>query len=185
MRRVIVSNMVSLDGYVAGPNGELDWHVVDKEFFGYAEDMLNSAGALLFGRVTYEMMAAYWTRPEVKINDPIIARKMNSLPKIVFSTTLEGTDWENTTLVKDNLKQKVLKLKEQPGKDLVILGSASIVSAFTQMGIIDEYRMIINPVILGDGKPEFGSGIGRRTLSLTDVKTLSSGVVILYYQPNQ
>src|ERR1700730_14677522 len=116
MRKIIVSNFVSLDGYIGGPNGELDWHIVDKEFLEYAEDMLNSVDTILFGRVTYQMMAAYWLRPEVKADDPIIAGKMNSLPKIVFSKTLDNVEWENSTLVKDNIKERVLKLKQQPGK---------------------------------------------------------------------
>jgi len=185
MRKIIVSNFVSLDGYIEGPNKELDWHLVDREFLDYAEDMLNSVDTILFGRVTYEMMAAYWSRSEVKKDDPIIAGKMNSLPKIVFSKTLDSVEWENSILVKENIKETVLKLKEQPGKDIVILGSGSIVSAFTQMGIIDEYRIIVNPVILGAGKLQFTPGsLDKKTLKLTDVKKLGSGLVFLYYQPN-
>jgi dihydrofolate reductase len=185
MRKVIVSNMVSLDGYIAGPNGVLDWHLVDKDFFDYAEEMLNSVDTILFGRVTYQMMADYWTMASVKTDDPIIAGKMNGLPKIVFSKTLDSVEWENSILVKDNIKEAVLKLKDQPGKDIVILGSGSIVSLFTQMGIIDEYRMIVNPVILGGGIPEFTGITERKILELTDVKRLRSGVVMLYYQPKQ
>ena len=155
MRKIIVSNFVSLDGYIAGPDGELDWHLVDKDFLDYAEDMLNSVDTILFGRKTYEMMADYWPKPEPRVNDPVIAGKMNGLPKIVFSKTLDKVEWENSSLVKENIKETVLKLKQQPGKDIVILGSGTIVSAFTQMGIIDEYRIIINPVILGAGKTQF------------------------------
>ncbi len=177
--------MVSLDGYIAGPGGVLDWHLVDKDFFDYAEAMLNSADIILFGRVTYQMMAEYWTQPSVKTDDPIIAAKMNGLPKIVFSKTLDSVEWENSTLVKDNIKETILKLKSQPGKDIVILGSGSIVSFFTQMGVIDEYRMIVNPVILGGGIPEFTGITERKILELTDVKGSSSGVVMLYYQPKQ
>jgi dihydrofolate reductase len=185
MRKIIVSNLVSLDGYFAGPNGELDWHMVDQEFFEYAEDMLNLTDTLLFGRVTYQMMASYWTTSEAKINDPVIAGKMNALPKIVFSKTLDHVDWENSILIKDDIATAMLKLKQQPGKDMVILGSGSIVSAFTQMGLIDEYRIIINPVILGGGKLQFDEGIGKKQLKLTDVKSFKSGIVMLYYQPNQ
>jgi dihydrofolate reductase len=183
MRKVIVSNMVSLDGYFDGPNGELDWHVVNNEFIEYAEDMLNSVDCILFGRRTYQMMAAYWTMPEVKLNDPVIAGKMNSLTKIVFSKSLDSVEWENSSLVKDNIKETVLKLKQQPGKDIVILGSGSIVSALTQMNLIDEYRVIINPVILGAGKLQFTGSLDKKILNLTDVKRFNSGVVILYYQP--
>jgi dihydrofolate reductase len=185
MRKIIVSNLVSLDGYFDGPNGELDWFTVEDEFFAYAAEMLNSMDYILFGRKTYQMMAAYWPTPEAKSNDPVVAAKMNDLPKIVFSKTLDKVEWENSTLIKDNLKEAMLKLKEQPGKDIVILGSGSIVSAFTQMGIIDEYRFIINPVILGEGKLHFTGSLDRKKLRLTDVKRLISGVVILYYQPIQ
>jgi dihydrofolate reductase len=182
MRKIIVSNMVSLDGYFEGPNRELNWHVVDKDFFDYAEDMLNAVDTILFGRITYQMMASYWQNPEVKLDDPIIAGKMNGLPKIIFSKTLNEVEWENSSLIKDDIKETVLKLKEQPGKDMVILGSGSIVSAFTQMDLIDEYRIIINPVILGSGKLNFLPPLDKKMLNLTDVKRFSSGVVVLYYQ---
>jgi dihydrofolate reductase len=183
MRKIIVSNLVSLDGYFEGPNGELDWFTVEDEFFAYAKEMLNSMDYILFGRKTYQMMASYWTTPEAKLDDPVIAGKMNALPKIIFSKTLDKVEWENSSLIKNNIKETVLKLKEQPGKDMVILGSGSIVSAFTQMGIIDEYRIIINPVILGQGKLHFSGSLDRKILKLTDIKRFSSGVVILYYQP--
>ena len=185
MRKIIVSNMVSIDGYIEGPNRELNWHVVNDEFLKYAEDMLNAADILLFGRLTYEMMAAYWTLPESIKNDAVIAGKMNRLTKIVFSKTLDKVDWENSSLIKENIKEEMLKLKEQPGKDIVILGSGSIVSAFTQMGIIDEYRIIINPVILGAGNPQFHGNLDKTLLRLTEFKKLKSGVVVLYYQPIQ
>lgn len=183
MRRVIISNLVSLDGYIEGPNGEFDWPVVEKEFFDYAEGMLNSVDTILFGRKTYEMMEAHWPTEMAKQNDPIIAGKMNSLSKIVFSSTLTKADWENTTLIKENVEEEILKLKAKPGKDIVILGSGSIVSLLTQANLIDEYRIIVNPVILGGGKPEFTGKIDRKKLKLTDLKQFKSGVVILYYQP--
>ena len=175
--------MVSLDGYLEGPGGELDWHIVDKEFFDYAEDMLNSVDCILFGRKTYEMMAAYWPTPDVKLNDPVIANKMNTLPKIVFSKTLTSVQWENSSLIGDHIQETILNLKGQTGKDMVILGSGSIVSAFTKMGLIDEYRIIINPVILGAGKLQFTGNLDKKMLKLADVKKFSSGIVTLYYQP--
>jgi len=183
MRKVIVSNLVSLDGYIEGPNADLDWPVVEEEFFKYAEDMLESVDTILFGRKTYEMMAAYWPTETVVENDPVIAGEMNSLPKIVFSSTLTKVDWENSTLIKHNIEEEILKLKSKPGKDIVILGSGSIVSQLTQANLIDEYRLIVNPVILGSGTPEFTGNISKKALKLTDLKRLKSGVVILYYQP--
>jgi dihydrofolate reductase len=182
MRKIIVSNMVSLDCFIAGPGGELDWHVVDDEFNKYGEDMLNSADTILFGRVTYEMMASYWPTPAAIEDDPLIAAGMNSISKIVFSKTLDKVDWENATVVTEDLAGKVKKLKAQPGKDILILGSGSIVAQLTEVNLIDEFRMIINPVILGDGKPQFNKNLTRKKLQLTDIRQLASGVVILYYQ---
>ncbi|HWZ14636.1 MAG TPA: dihydrofolate reductase family protein [Mucilaginibacter sp.] len=183
MRKIIVSNLVSVDGFICGPNGEFDWQVVNDEFFAYAEEMLNEMDGLIFGRKTYEMMASFWPTAEAKKNDPVIANKMNSLQKIVFSRTLNNAGWENSILIRDNMKENVLKLKQQPGKDMVIFGSGEIVSAFTQMGVIDEYRFIINPIILGAGKSQFEGLPERKKLELTDIKRFNTGVVILYYQP--
>jgi dihydrofolate reductase len=183
MAKVLVSNLVSLDGYIEGPNGEFDWPVVEEEFFRYAESMLQSADVLLFGRRTYKMMAAHWPTEQAIADAPVIAGKMNGLPKIVFSSTLKNADWQNTILIGENMEEEILKLKEKPGKDIVILGSGSIVSQLTQANLIDEYRIIINPVILGGGKPEFKGHINRKQLKLTDIKQFKSGVVILYYQP--
>jgi dihydrofolate reductase len=174
--------MVSLDGYIAGPNGELDWHIVEEEFVKYAEEMLHSADTILFGRVTYEMMAAYWPKPGPIKDDPIVADKMNSLAKIVFSKTLDSVEWENSTLIKENVAGEVKKLKAQAGKDILILGSGSIVTYLTEMYLIDEFRIIVNPVILGDGKPQFNKNLTTKQLKLTDIRRLNSGVVILYYQ---
>jgi len=183
MRKIIVSNFVSLDGYFAGPNDDLSWHNVNDEFLQYAEDMLNSVDVILFGRITYQMMKAYWTMDSVKVSDPVIAGKMNNLPKIVLSKTLDKVDWGNSSLLKDDIEQKMRDLKSQSGKDIVILGSGSIVSAFTQMGIIDEYRIFINPVILGGGKLHFTGDIERKNLVLTDVKRFETGLVMLNYKP--
>jgi dihydrofolate reductase len=183
MRKIFISNFVSIDGYLAGPEGDLSWHNVNDEFLSYAAAMLESVDTILFGRLTYEMMAAYWTSDSVKTNDPIIAGKMNSLAKIVFSKTLNKVEWENSTLLKGDMEAKMRELKQQPGKDMVILGSGSIVSAFTQMGIIDEYRIFINPVILGAGKLHFTGHIDKKLLKLTAVKQFSTGLVMLTYQP--
>jgi dihydrofolate reductase len=183
MRRIITSNLVSLDGYLAGPGGDLSWHTVNDEFFRYAEDMLNSAGTLLFGRITYDLMASYWPAETVKKDDPVIAGKMNGLPKIVFLKTLEKAGWENTTLFNGDVEKNIRHLKEQPGKDILILGSGTIVSALTQSGLIDEYRFIINPVILGGGVYQFTGQIDRKKMELKDVKRFSFGVVMLSYQP--
>ncbi len=183
MRRIITSNLISLDGYLAGPGGDLSWHVINDEFNGYAMEMLKAVDTILFGRVTYELMASYWPTESAKKNDSVIAGKMNSLPKIVFSTTLKNAEWENTTLFNSDVEKNIRQLKEQPGKDIVILGSGTIVSALTQADLIDEHRFIINPVILGGGVPQFSGLLDRKRLELTEVRKLNTGVVMLHHQP--
>src|SRR5471030_2920647 len=111
MRKIIIQMMTTIDGFFEGPDRELDWHNVDKEFLQTAIDMLNSADTILFGRVTYQMMAAYWPDVHTRENDPIIAGKMNGLSKIVFSKTLDSVEWENTSLIKENIKETIIKLK--------------------------------------------------------------------------
>jgi len=182
MRKVFVFNLVTLDGYFEGPRREIDWHNVDAEFNEYAIGMLNSVDTLLFGRVTYELMACYWPTPDAMKNDPIVAGKMNSLPKIVFSRTLDKVAWNNSRLVKSNVEEEIQKMKKQPGKDIVILGSGSIVSELAPLGLIDEYRLMVNPVVLGAGKPLFKGIKDRLNLKLIKAKTFKSGNVLLYYE---
>jgi dihydrofolate reductase len=180
MRKLIVSNLMSLDGYFEGPNHEIDWFVIDADFLEYARIMLGEAGLLLFGRRTYEHMAAHW--PTAAADE--VAYKMNHLPKIVFSGTLDKADWNNTTLVKDDYAEEILKLKQQDAKgDLLILGSAMLASHFLQYGLIDEYRVILNPVLLGAGQPLFPDLKKKLSLKLVRTKPLASGVIILYYEP--
>ena len=156
---------------------EIDWFPADQEFFDYAKEMLRSVDTILFGRKTYELMAAYW--PSAKDE---IAGKMNNLPKIVFSRTLKKAEWKNTRLISGDATAEVSKLKQQPGRDMVILGSASLASSLLQRGLIDEYRVIISPVLIGSGNPLFPRITQRLKLTLKHAKVLGSGVVILYYQ---
>ena len=185
MRKVIMFNMVTLDGFFEGPNGELDWHHVDEEFNEFASDQLGSADGLLFGRVTYQLMASYWPTDLAVRNDPIIAAKMNTLPKIVFSRTLEKAEWNNTRLVKDNVAEEISRLKQQSGRDLLLFGSAGLASTLTQLGSIDEYRIMVNPVILGKGKPLFSGIHHRLVLKLVRTKIFRNGNVLLCYQPDK
>jgi dihydrofolate reductase len=179
--------MVTLDGFFEGPNKELDWHIVDEEFNQYANDLLSNVDALLFGRVTYQLMADYWpaaaTNPSTSKSDLEISDKMNNLPKIVFSKTLKEVKWNNSRLVKDNIAEEISKMKQESGKDMVIFGSGSIVTTLMQLGLIDEYRIIVNPVVLGSGKPLFKGINDKQNLKLLKTKVLGSGIVILYYQP--
>ena len=183
MRKIIVSNYVTLDGFFAGPNGEIDWFVWDEETAEYSKGLLSSIDTILFGRVTYELMAGYWPTASPPAEDPVIIDAMNNLPKIVFSRTLEKVAWKNSRLVKEITAEEISKLKQQHGKDLVIYGSGSIVSTLTQLGLIDEYRIFVNPVVLGGGKPLFQDVKDRLKLKLLKTRTFHCGVVLLHYQP--
>jgi dihydrofolate reductase len=183
MRKIIVSNYITLDGFMAGPNGEIDWFVWDEETAQYSKDLAGSIGTVLFGRVTYELMARYWPTPAAAAEDPVIADYMNNVPKIVFSKTLDKTDWKNTRLIKGVDKEEILKMKQRPGKDMVIYGSGSIVQRLANLGLIDDYRIFVNPVVLGNGKPLFKDHKERLYLKLLNTKTFGCGVVLLHYQP--
>jgi dihydrofolate reductase len=186
MRNVIVSNLVTLDGFFAGPNGEIDWHIVNDEFFEEAIALLNAVDTLLFGRVTYQGMLSHWTSPSAIKDDPIIAGKMNATPKIVFSKTLERVEWgqwNNARLVKDNIVEEISRLKQQPGKDMVIFGSGSIVSTLAQHGLIDDYRIFVTPVVLGSGQPLFTGMTKPVNLTLSGTRAFKTGVVRLSYRP--
>ena len=138
---------------------------------------------LLFGRVTYQMMASYWPTPAVIANDPIVAGQMNRVSKIVFSRTLEKAEWNNTRLVKDHIAQEILNLKQQPGKDLALFGSANLMSTLMQLDLIDEHRIMVNPVILGSGNPLFKWTRDKLNLKLIKSRTFGNGNVLLCYEP--
>ncbi len=183
MRKLSVFNLVTLDGYFAGENGDISWHHVDAEFQELAEEASNSGNTLLFGRVTYELMASYWPTPEAIKNDPIVAQGMNTSEKIVFSRTLDKVDWDNTRLVKGDMPAEIRKLKRQPGKDMTVLGSGSIVSQLAQAGLIDEYQILLNPVVIGKGRTMFEGVRDRIALKLTKTRTFGNGNVLLHYEP--
>ncbi len=184
MRKVVFQNMVSLDGFFEGPHKwEIDWHTVGEEFNEFAIQALKSADALIFGGVTYQGMAAYWSSDEAEKDDPIVAGLMNSLPKIVFSSTLEKAEWSNTRQVKSDAVREIAQLRAQPGKDLLIFGSADLASPLIQNGLIDEYRIFINPIVLGQGTPLFKNIKTRLPLKLVDSKIFRNGLVLLVYQP--
>jgi dihydrofolate reductase len=182
MRKIFLFMVVSLDGYYEGPNGDISWHTVDDEFNEFAIQQTREVDTLLFGRKTYEGMASYWPTEAAIKDDPIVAGLMNSLPKIVISTTLDSAEWANTRLVKDNVAEEISKLKQGPGKEIAIFGSSDLAGSLAQMGLVDEYRIMVNPVILGEGKPLF-KGAEKLGLKLIKTRTFKSGNVLLYYQP--
>lgn len=185
MRNIIVFENVTLDGFMAGPNGELDWAIRDDEITQYAKDGQDLTDTFLFGRVTYEMMASFWPTPAGKSANPVFAEFLNNTPKIVFSTTLKKADWHNTEVIKELTKDEILKLKQQPGKNMMIFGSGTIVNQLTKLGLIDEYQLMVNPVVLGKGKPLFKDITGKINLKLVKTKTFKSGIVLLQYQPDK
>ena len=176
-------NMVTPDGFFSGTDDNINWHTVDAEFNDFATQQLDSAAGLIFGRLTYELMASYWPTPEGTKDDPVVARGMNSAEKIVFSRTLKNAGWNNTRLVKDDLLAEVRRLKEGSGKDLTVLGSGSIVSQLAQEGLIDEFEILLNPVVLGRGKTMFEGVRDRFSLKLKSARTFKNGNVLLNYEP--
>jgi len=183
MRKVSVFNFVTLDGYFKGPEGDLSWHRHGAEENAFAAEGLKSGNTLLFGRVTYEMMASYWPTPIAMQHDPIVAEGMNKADKIVFSRTLKKAGWNNTRLVEDNIVEEIMKMKRMPGKDMTLLGSGSIVTLFAEQGLLDEYQIMVDPVVLGRGTPIFKGIKHKLDLKLIATRTFKSGVVLLSYQP--
>ncbi len=180
--------MVSVDGYFAGPNGEIDWHVVDDEFNQYAIELLKSVDTLIFGRITYDLMYDYWPKahedPKITPADLEVAEYMNKLHKIVFSEKEVRLDWDTATVHHTINPADITAWKSQPGKDMVIFGSGTIVKQCTELGLIDEYRFIVAPVILGKGRSMFEGLAKSLKLDLLKSQTLGSGNIILFYQPS-
>lgn len=181
MRKLIMWNMMSLDGFFEGPKKwEIDWfeYVWGEELEQFSLAQSKSVGLLLFGRLTYEGMAAYWSAATGEIAD-----FMNTVPKVVFSRTLPKADWNNTRLVRGDAEEEVARLKQEPGKDLFIFGSANLSANLLRHALIDEYRLALNPILLGGGTPLFKASPARMRLELLEAKALQSGVVLLRYRP--
>ncbi|AMY07840.1 hypothetical protein LuPra_01021 [Luteitalea pratensis] len=184
MRRIAVFDNVSLDGYFTDANGDMSWaHKHDEEWNAFASSNAGGDGALLFGRVTYDMMAAFWPTPQAAQMLPAVAAGMNAMPKYVCSRSLDRADWQNTTLLKGDLVTEITRLRAQPGPDLVILGSGSIVSQLAEARLIDEYQLVVCPVVLGRGRTLFETVQARQPLTLTRSRAFANGNVVLWYHP--
>lgn len=181
MRKLFAFNMVTLDGFFEGPNQDINWHNTDEEFNEFAVEQTSAVGTLLFGRITYLLMASYWPTPAAIADDPQVAALMNSLPKVVFSRTLQSTDWENSSLIRNHAQEEIQKLKAQPGKDIAIFGSANLIS--TIMDVIDEHRVLVNPILLRQGTPLFKHGGESLNLELVSLRRFNNGNILLTYQP--
>ena len=184
MRKLVVFNMVSLDGFFVDGQGDMSWaHKNDAEWNAFVNENASGNGVLVFGRITYELMASYWPTPMALQNSPVVAKGMNDMPKIVFSRTLDDASWSNTKLVKGDLAAEMRKLKKEPGPNMVILGSGSIVSQLAQQNLIDEYQIALSPIVLGHGRTMFEGVQEKLNLKLTKSRTFGNGTVFACYQP--
>jgi dihydrofolate reductase len=191
MRKISMFNQVSIDGFFKTPDGDVSWtheQARDAEFDDWVAGNASGGGALLFGRVTYEMMASFWPTPMAAQQMPVVAQHMNEMPKIVFSRTLASTSWQNTHLFKGDLVSEVKKLKSDSRKELggdkpiTIMGSGTIVGELARAGLIDEYQLVMIPVILGSGVPLLGPG-KKQKLRLVRSRTFKNGRAYLVYEP--
>ena len=186
MRKVVVTEYVNLDGIMEDPGGgeKLKYGGWSFQFWNeeaekYKNDELFASGALLLGRKTYEGFAKAW--PSIK-DEYGFADRMNSIPKYVVSKTLEKAEWKNSTVIRGNVAEEVSKLKQQPGQDILVVGSAKLLRTLMEHNLVDEYRLMVHPVVLGGGKRLFQEGIEKKALKLIDTKTFATGIVVLTYQ---
>jgi dihydrofolate reductase len=186
MRKVILFMHVSLDGFIAGPNGELDWIFYDKEMENHAKQVMGKVDTAIYGRVTYQMMESFWptvpSNPDSSQHELEHADWVEHVSKIVISKSLDKAEWNNTTLIKNNITDEISKLKQLPGKDMMIFGSPRLSHYFMQLGLIDEFQLTLNPIVLGSGTPLFKDINESFKLKLLSSKPFDSGVIALHYQ---
>lgn len=186
MSKLVSFLMTTLDGYFEGEEPwAIDWHMVDEEFNEFAIKQLDASGCLVFGRATYLGMAQYWPTEEAVTDDAEVATRMNSMPKIVVSRTLEGPEpaWSNTRVLRD--AKDLAPLKEEFEKDLLVLGSSVLTTSLMEDGLLDELRIIINPLLLGKGNSLSSGARHRIPLHLLDTRTFHNGNVLLTYEPKK
>ncbi|MBK9980836.1 MAG: dihydrofolate reductase family protein [Saprospiraceae bacterium] len=183
MGKINVFNFITLNGFYKGHGGDISWHRHGGEENEFSEEGANSGSILLFGRVTYEMMAGYWPSPMAKQNSPVVAEGMNKAQKIVISTTLKKANWENTRIISENVIEEITRLKNSTDSMITILGSGSIITLLADHCLIDTYQFMIDPVALGEGTPVFDGLKKKLDLELTGSRVFKSGVVLLNYRP--
>ena len=185
MRKLLLLMHTSLDGFVAGPNGEMDWIIVSDELFDMAHERTNESDTALYGRVTYQMMESYWPtagdEPNASKHDIEHSTWYNNVRKAVISRTMKDANIPNTKIISENVAEEVKRLKQETGKNIVILGSPSAVHILTAENLIDEYWLCVNPILLGEGIPLFKNSKNVTKLNLVSTKVFSSGVVCLQY----
>ncbi len=185
MRRLILDTITSLDGYFTSLRNSIDWFGFDDDEWAWSRDINRRVDTMLYGRVTYEEFRQFWPTQDPKSMgvDPVLVKQLNTLQKVVFSRTLAKAMWKPATLVRGSPSEAVMKLKRQPGKDLVVVGSGTLVGLLLREGLIDEYFIRVRPIILGSGRPIFVDPNGRHPLKLVSTKTFKTGVVGLHYEP--
>jgi dihydrofolate reductase len=185
MRKLLVFNSVTVDGYFTDKHNDMSWahRQQDPEWDEFVAGNAKSGGELLFGRVTYELMANYWPTAAAAKQFPEVAEQMNSLPKVVFSRTLDHASWQNTRLINGNLAEEVRKLKHEEGDHMVLMGSGSIISQLALENVIDEYQMVVNPIALGAGRTMFEGIKEKLNLKLINSRAFKNGNVLLRYEP--
>jgi dihydrofolate reductase len=185
MRKIFSFMHISLDGFVAGPNGEMNWIKVDEEIFDHVGKRVSESDTALYGRVTYDMMEGYWPtagdEPGASKHDIEHSKWYMNAHKIVLSKTMKGADLPNTTIISDNLADNLNKIKQQPGGDILLFGSPTATHALIQQGLIDGYWLFVNPIILGEGIPLFTGIKEKIKLKLLATQQFSSGVTALSY----
>ncbi|AFY00025.1 dihydrofolate reductase family protein [Bdellovibrio bacteriovorus] len=188
MRTITVFNSVSMDGYFADKNSDMSWahnQEQDDEFTAFVAGNAKGGGALLFGRKTFEMMASFWPTSAAKEAMPEIAEGMNRMKKYVVSRSLNEVTWENSELIKGDLISEIKKLKKQNGPDIAILGSGNLVAQLAEANLVDEYSVVVLPLILGSGRSQFDGLKSRRDLKLVECRSFKNGNVFLRYRPTQ
>jgi dihydrofolate reductase len=185
MRKLVSFMHVSLDGFVAGPNGEMNWIIVDEEIFDYAGYRTNEADTALYGRVTYEMMEAYWPtaadQPKASRHDIEHSTWYKKVEKVVLSRSWKDKKLPKTKIVSDNISGEINQLKQMPGEEIIIFGSPSASHSLMQENLIDEFWIFVNPILLGKGTPLFKDIKQQAKLKLIKCHAFSSGVVCLHY----
>jgi dihydrofolate reductase len=182
MRKVMVFNSISLDGFFTDGTNDVTWaHKRDPEWQAFTAENAGGEAELLFGRRTYEMMAGFWPSPQAMQAMPKVAESMNRMRKTVFSRTLTNAAWQSTRVCNTDLAAEVRRMKQEPGPDLLIMGSGEIVAQLTAVRLIDHYQIVLTPVVLGHGRPMFDGVTGRPVLALTKTRSFGNGNVVLWY----
>jgi dihydrofolate reductase len=184
VRKVSVFNSVSLDGYYTDANNDYTWAhkgADDPELMEFTKANAQGANALVFGRVTYDVMVSWWPTPAAAKAMPEVAKGMNAAPKYVFSRTLEKADWSNTTLLKGDPATEIARIKKTPGPDMTLLGSGTIIAQLAEARLLDEVQLLVCPVVLGAGKSQFAGLTGKPWWTLLRSRTFKNGRVFLAY----